>query len=87
MRFESCLQQSDAKDLSASLDSSKAPNGPSGRPASGARSASPLIWRAVSSLAPRLACFRGHDDGASVGAMIVGERALPGAITSHSSIK
>ena len=28
-----------------------------------------------------------HDDGASVGVMIVGERALPGAITSHSSIK
>jgi hypothetical protein len=40
-----------------------------------------------SSFAPRLACFRWHDDGASVGVMIVGERSLPDAITSHSSIK
>ena len=39
------------------------------------------------SFAPKLACFRWHDDGASVGVMIVGERSLPDAITSHSSIK
>jgi hypothetical protein len=39
------------------------------------------------SFAPRLACFRWHDDGASVGVMIVGERSLPDAITSNSSIK
>jgi hypothetical protein len=39
------------------------------------------------SFAPRLACFRWHDDGASVGVMIVGERSLPDAITSHSAIK
>ena len=38
-----------------------------------------------SSFASRLACFRWHDDGASVG--MIGERSLPEAITSHSSIK
>jgi hypothetical protein len=42
---------------------------------------------ADSSFAPRLACFRRHDDGASVGVMIVGERSLPEAVTWHSSIK
>jgi hypothetical protein len=42
---------------------------------------------ADSSFAPRLACFRWHDDGASVGVMIVGDRSLPDAITWHSSIK
>jgi hypothetical protein len=35
---------------------------------------------------PGLACFRWHDDGASVGVMIVGERSLSDTITSHSSI-
>jgi hypothetical protein len=39
------------------------------------------------SFARRLACFRWHDDGAGAGVMIVGERSLPDAITSHSSIK
>ena len=39
------------------------------------------------SFARWLACFRWHDDGASVGVMIAGERSSPGAITGHSSIK
>ncbi len=38
-------------------------------------------------LACRLACFRRHHDGASVGTTIVGERSLAGAITWHSSIE
>jgi hypothetical protein len=38
------------------------------------------------SFAPRLACFWCHEDGAS-GVIIVGERSLTDAITSHSSIK
>jgi hypothetical protein len=42
---------------------------------------------ADSSFAPRLACFRWHDDGPSVWVMIVGDRSLPDAITWHSSIK
>jgi hypothetical protein len=37
--------------------------------------------------ARRLAYFRWHDDGASGGVMIVGERSLADAITSHSSVK
>ena len=39
------------------------------------------------SFARWLACFRCHDDGASVGVMIVGDRSPPDAVTWHSSIK
>ena len=42
--------------------------------------------RADSASAPRLACFRRHDDGAGIGVTIVGG-SLPLAITWHSSIK
>ena len=42
---------------------------------------------AGSSFARWLACFRWHDDGASVGVMIVGDRSPPDAVTWHSSIK
>ena len=34
-----------------------------------------------------LACFRWHDDGATVGTMIVDARSLPVAIAFHSPIK
>src|SRR4051812_43426288 len=39
------------------------------------------------SLVPWLAGFRWHDNRASVGMTVVGAHSLPGAITSHSSIK
>jgi hypothetical protein len=37
--------------------------------------------------ARRLTCFRRHDDSAGVRTMIIGKRALPGAIIAHSSVK
>jgi hypothetical protein len=41
---------------------------------------------ADSSFACWLACFRWHDDGASVEVVIVGDRSPPDVVTWHSSI-
>jgi len=67
------------------------PSGPSLGPAAATADTEPMnnsvIGCADSSFARWLACFRWHDDGASVGVMIVGDRSPPDAVTWHTSIK